>query len=470
MKPYEHQEKSIAHLLRILPKQIGVVDASDCGTGKTRTAVGVMQEMDLPTLVVCPKAVIPSWHRTALGENTDLDAINYEMVRTGRTPYGSFYVPRGCRKPRFLWNRAVRMLIFDEAHRCQASDSINSELMRAAARQEIPTLALSATLAQSPLEMDALGFLLRLHDSNSPATLSNPDPLDFFRWSRRYGCGPGLFSRHEFHGTEQQKLKQMEKLHRIIFPDKGVRVRIRDLPWFPEISITAELYDMGNEERINALYAEMAAEVTALHARDAEMKAERLRKAKENGYTGDFLPDEPLEEQLRARQEIELIKVPVFVELARDAVANGMSVALFVNFQQTIQALRQKLKTDCVIDGSQIGPRGAIARETNRLRFQEDTERIILCQSDAGGLGLDLQDLRGFHPRVELISPGFNAKLLRQIFYRVCRAGAKSKSLARLLFAAGTDEEPIQKAVAKKLNCLDSLNDGDLQPANLRFT
>lgn len=468
---YEHQKDSVAHLCDILggPSPFAV-DASDPGTGKTLIAVEVMRRFNLPTLVVCPKPVRAGWLRTALAQETELDVINYEMLRTGKTPYGKWYVPKYCRKPRFQFHEGIKMVILDEAHWCKSPVSKNAELMRAVKRQGIRGLALSATFADTPMELDALGYFLGLHDSNTPPTLGHLDPVDFYKWARRHGCGPTLFSKFEFAGSASEKMKIMAKLNREIFPAKGVRVRINDLDWFPEIQIFAELYDMDDGGKINQYYEQMHAEIEALNARNAECEAARLERARENGFKGDSLPPDPLTVFLRLRQLVELLKVPALVAMTQDALAAGQSVVNFVNFQMTLQALNSALQTDCCIDGTQVGKQGELRREHNRLRFQNDECRVINCISEAGGVGLDLHDTIGNHPRVEHVSPGFNAKLMRQIFGRVRRAGGKTKAQVRIFFAANTCEESIQRKVAGKLDRLDALQDGDLLPDNLRLT
>ena len=59
--------------------------------------------------------------------------------------------------------------------------------------------------------------------------------------------------------------------------------------------------------------------------------------------------------QLRARQKCELIKVPLFVELAEEAMENGMSIVLFMNFKDSIDALAERLK-----------PNVSLTEETNQ--------------------------------------------------------------------------------------------------------
>lgn len=448
--PREDQLHSASHLVSVMKSHGAALDGSDTGVGKTVTAIETIRQWDEPTLVVCPKAVVPAWHRNAGEMSVELDALNYEKLRTGNTPYGEWKVLRDGQE-HFIWNRAVRRLVFDEVQRCQGRDSLNAELLRSARLQRIPTLMLSATVAEDPLDMDALGYVLRLHDGKDKSSLNTPDPYPFTRWARAHNCDTrngGYFS-----GTEAEKIAMMARINGELFPGHGVRTRRQEVPGFPDSQITAELYEMGDPARIEALYAEMA-----------EARAKLQARIDAGHYEGD-----PFVQCLRERQEIELLKVPVFVELAQEAISAGMSVAIFVNFRQTLEEIGKRLNTSCFVDGSQTGDAGALRREANRLAFQNDLSRVIICIGGAGGVGLDLHDVTGKHPRLALISAGYNAKELRQIFGRVWRAGALSKSLQRVIFAAGTREELVHRAVYPKLDRLDALNDGDLDPENLRI-
>lgn len=442
MKPYGYQEQSIEHLLQVLKTHGSAINGSDTGTGKTLVAVETMKRLGgPPTLVVCPKAVIPAWHRTATAQGTDLDCLNFEMLRTGRTPYGQWSERQG--KPCFRFHPAIKLLFIDEAHRCKGYRTKNSLLLKAARQQNIPTVAMSATLADTPMEMDALGYMLRLHDSDDEPTLRNLQPTHFCEWARGFGCGGEPF---DFHGTTAD----MARLNSILYPARGVRVRIDELgDLFPETQITAELYDLEEPGRLDAIYAEMA-----------EARADLKR-------TTDRYGNDPMAKITAMRQEAELLKVPVFVSLAQDAVAQGMSVAIFVNYRRTLAQICQRLGTECTIDGSQIGEKGALLRERNRVAFQQDKEHVIVTICEAGGVGIDLHDIIGKRPRLALVSPGFCAKTLRQVFGRVHRAGGKSKSLQRVIFASNTIEEGVHASVSRKLNNLDALNDGDLDPMNL---
>jgi hypothetical protein len=162
--------------------------------------------------------------------------------------------------------------------------------------------------------------------------------------------------------------------------------------------------------------------------------------------------------ELRYRQQIELTKVPLFIDMIEEAKEEGFSVAVFVNFTDTIIALAQRLNISCIFDG-QVGD---VIREENKRRFQLNEEQVILVNVQSGGGGLSLHDLHGGHPRMSLISPSYSAVNMRQAIGRIWRDDAKTKAVQKLVCVAHTVEETVYHNVIKKLNNLDLLNDGDL--------
>jgi superfamily II DNA or RNA helicase len=175
------------------------------------------------------------------------------------------------------------------------------------------------------------------------------------------------------------------------------------------------------------------------------------RRAKKDG-------DSQLTIMLRARQKTELVKVPLFLDMIEEGLEQGMSVVLFVNFTETINAISSRLNTKCVFDGKVDGK----IRQQNVDNFQADKERVILVNIQSGGAGLSLHDINGKYPRLALISPTWSAVSMRQATGRVWRENAKSKSIQKIVFVAGTVEEDVCRSVQSKLNNLDILNDGDL--------
>jgi len=425
------------------------MDAGETGYGKTHVACATCKELGLRPAVVCPKNLIPVWRRTcqAWGLPEPVFILNYEQIRQGNSIFLSWEQSRRARLA--SWKvPAGTLLIFDEVHRCAGKDSLNSKMLTAVRRYGIPTLCLSATAAESPLKLKALGYVLRLHDGGE----------SFWKFCATHGCIKNYWGGVEFpKGTARpgtRRATQIErarhglaKLHENIFqgisgnPPKGTRVRIADLgDAFPETLITAEAYDFGPE--VAQAYSDVI-----------------------NGTQGTIGTDESAENALvaalRARQAAELLKAPGLAEMAADAVEEGQSVVIFVNFKATLAALRGLIPELSVIEGdTPMDERAAVLR-----RFGADEVRIMAVNLATAGEGLDgLQDLRGEFPRLTLISPGFSAVQIKQALGRVHRANTKTKSIQRIVFAAGTVEEQACEAVRAKLANMAILNDGDLEP------
>jgi hypothetical protein len=300
--------------------------------------------------------------------------------------------------------------------------------MIAAALQDIPTIAASATAATDPMEMRALGFLLGLHGLR-----------DFYAWAEAHGCYQNQWDGWEFGGSDDD----IQTIHRGIFPGKGVRIKIADLgDQFPQTQIAVELIPVASPDKIDKAYTDVREAIAAVRQRAA----------------GDSTNAEHLTAQLRARQVSELQKIPALVELAKDALAEKRSIFIGVNFNDSLDTLKESFGNEIVaiIRGDQ----SAEDRERNIAAFQADKARIIIANLKAGGVGVSLHDLNGRFPRTALICPGWSATDLKQALGRVWRSGGKSTSIQRILYAAGTVEETVAARIEEKLRNLSLLNDG----------
>jgi superfamily II DNA or RNA helicase len=475
LKP--HQREALPGYLEALRRFGCVVDFSSMGVGKTYLACAALRALELPTLVVAPRVALTGWRRVAAVFDDKHSVMNYEMLRTGRTPYGywdhtpepgwereEFYTcqccqqefdfenftpcychPTGCHcmiiKKRkwnygqFHFHPAVKAVVFDEVHRCSGVNSLNSKMLIAAKREGKKILALSATAGLSPLDMQALGYATGLHELHN-----------FYPWARRHGCkNDPSFGGFVWLQTPERQAEIMKKIGEALIPSHGVRLRAEDIPGFPECDISAALYDLEKPELVDALYGQMGDALAALDARSAD----------------DISSDHPLTKLLRARQKLEILKVPIAVELAQDLIAKGHSVVIGVNFQQTLDELKKRLGWKCFIDGT---PAGVRDRQKHIDSFQADEERGMVVNVKAGGICVSLQDLRGQFSRVGLAMPGDSAIDMIQFFGRLPREGAKSKSHYRVLLAANTVEEQIQKRFNAKRGNITALNDRDLTP------
>lgn len=428
----EHCEKLIASVI----VNGYAKDGSDTGTGKTVIALTVARRLGLTPFVVCPKAVVPSWREWIHKFSYKVAHVfNYEKLRLGNTEYYKKNKRGMKRAGEWKIDPKKVLLIFDEDHRCKSAKSENAKLMIAAKEKGIPTLSLGATSCSNPIEMRALGYLLDMHND-----------AGWWGWCLKNGCKKGVFGGLSFMGYATV----LKRLHDHIYrKGRGSRIRIKDLPpgSFPETMIVADGYDLGDNARsdIKLLYADLKSELDNL-----EIK----READE---------ESALTIQLRARQEVELLKVPIFEELASDALESGNSVVLFLNFRATLDALMKRLSGLAEIS-LVYGAQDGFTRSLEIKRFQKNETRICLCMTQAGGTGLSLHDETGEFPRVSLISPSFSAIDLRQALGRVHRATGKSPSIQKIVFANDTVEMGVCKAVRSKLNNIDLINDDEMNP------
>lgn len=431
-----YQRNHTERLIEILQKNNSVFDGSDTGTGKTYAAIATAKYLNLSPIIICPKSIISTWSRIAkeFGVKPIL-VTNYEALRMGNKRNTLITVRQ---KPDYqvTWNvqELNTMFIFDEAHRCRHLGTMNSYLLLSAKETNKPIMALSATIADTPQNFKIFTYILNFIDPEQVKKEKiNRD--QYFRIMDRW---------------LDRDPKPMVKIHGFLYPDRASRIRIDDLGnLFPETQITANPYSLDKQraDSIEKEYKTIALEL--------EIIADKKIKDKKN----------PLVVLLRSHQRIELLKVPIFVELANDLLTNGYSVVIFVNFTQTLKTLCKLLHTNIVIYGEQTGQE----REKNINLFQTNKTKIIICNIMAGGVGISLHDLQGGHPRASLISPTWSSTHLTQALGRIHRAGGKTKSLQRIIYAANTVEESISEKVRNKLRDLNSINNGDLDLTNIQF-
>lgn len=433
---------AVSTLVSALKKWNAAVDGSELGCGKTYTACAVARELNVNIAVVCPKAVKESWKRVIENHFSMKDKCvgitNYESLRTGnsKNELASYVKNKKTNRKEFVWKIPKNTLIvWDEAQKLKSHKTKNSKTCMSALKQGYKMLFCSATLATNPLELKTVGECIQLFKGFN----------QYFEWAKDHGCTPGFFGGLEFNYNKNA----LVKLHNDIFVNRGIRLLRDSIENFPECQISANCYDVGKEdtEKTNDIYKEMQEELC---------KIEKLEKQNKGSIK--------LVTMLRARQKVEMIKVPILIEMAENGIENNMSVVIFCNFTETIKALSERLNTTCIVNGEVKDK----IRQQNIDDFQADKQRIILVNIAAGGAGLSLHDLNGKYPRMALICPTYSAILMRQSTGRIWRTGAKTKSVQNILFIANTVEEEVCKMVNKKLNNLDLLNDGDLLDSKTR--
>ena len=98
-------------------------------------------------------------------------------------------------------------------------------------------------------------------------------------------------------------------------------------------------------------------------------------------------------------------------------------------------------------------------RDRNHAAFQANRHRVCIANGAAGGVGISLHDIHGTHPRSAFHLPGEDTRVMKQLLGRVWRQGG-TKSIQRILYAAGTVEELMADRMDERLRNLDLFNDG----------
>lgn len=417
------QRKGADLLLSALRKYGAALNSSATGTGKTIMSVTVARELGVPVLVVCPKSVIVPWQRCFEEQGMPVPpVINYEKLKTGSTPW-----VRKLGKRRFeLRMPQGALVIWDESHRLKSWDSQNAAMATASIAQGMKNLFLSATPFRDPTEMKVHGMALKLFGANG-----------YWEWAARHGCTKDHWGKLQFDGTDEAARARLSAISRELYTDRAVRLTREDLgEHFAQCSIDWSPRDFGDGGKIGK---ELAA------VEDALMKLAEKQ-------TLDGIDPATMTKILRARQKVELLKLPGIAEQVKDAVDDGMSVFVALCFRDSVAALKDMLKMEV----AEIhGGTSARERQAGIDAFQADRLRVCIANIAAGGVGVNLHDENGKHPRLALISPSFDEKELSQALGRTDRLGAKSDTLQRIMVAAGTIEESILNTLLQKLSLFD---------------
>ena len=443
---FTYQADYVAKSLACLEKHSCMINPSDPGTGKTYTSAAIAKKLGLSVFVVCPKSMIGHWFDVcdAFGVHV-LGAANYETIKLLKY-YHYLEMFEGDKRVQcpyiksdaaavggFTWNLpASTLLIFDEAHKGKNYLTLNSRIMiaaRASVGPDVKILILSATIADDLEDLKVLAFMVGE---------AQCEPYAFRAWLRvvksRYPGKPMLSAVHE-----------------TLYPEYGPRMCVEDLKSnggianFPNNDTKAETYDVP---------AETAADILSAYSDiEAALAALRLKQVNDGGSG--------LVALLRARQKLEMLKVPTILRLAVDTVTSGGSAVIFVNYRDTLELLRTNLSDYAISSSTIMGGQSAMERKQNIAAFQDDSKHAIVAMIQAGGVGVSLHDMIGNRPRTSIISPPWSSIELKQALGRTYRAGARTPVVQRIVFCKNQVENLVAEALNRKLKTIEWINSGN---------
>lgn len=440
VKLYPTQDTASDNLAHALLKHNLACDLSDMGVGKSYHGIATAHRLGLRPFFVAPLAVHHDLRKAFALTGVAGTVVNYEHLRTENCQYVRREVGAAGETTGFRWRFPARsLLVYDEAQ-ALCNDTQNGAIATAAHEQEIPILAMSATLAHTPLDFFTLGKMMGLHKGS-----------DFENWALRHGAhlqsvriqgqsqGTVKFNPFTAHGR-----RGLLTLRGQVVGDRGCRITRGQFGGFPKTEIRPRIIYAGPEQTamVNRAYAELA----------EPMQEISKKVAIANGQT-------PAVRRLRLRQEIEMAKVPFVADLARQAVVAGESVAIFVTYSETLEQLKRALAdlNPGIIAGDVPEKRRGEAKDA----FQSDQIRVMLVQIQAGGAGLSLHDITGKHHRHGFLLPADSLRCVVQATGRLARAGSLSDAVYDVIFFEGTVEEEICNGLAAKSAGLALFNDGE---------
>jgi superfamily II DNA or RNA helicase len=485
---YSNIKKSIINHSRAL-------DASDTGTGKTFVSVKLCNELGLIPWVICPKSVVSSWHRVIKqGGIKKFYIITYEQLMLSTNliektslndsneydwKFESNSIFKDKQKEKYLF-------IYDEAHKCKNIKTINSKILVSLSKYPVKILLLSATIIDKPLYFIPFGMVLGFYKNVQ-------EGIDWMS---------GIIN------TNSKSTNPMLPIHKILFPQYASRMRIDDtVDVFKDNKIIFEGIDMKNYWEIEKKYDKIN---KILEYNKENKKSLNIKKTKSTKSTHsnkdidnsdsdknsnsdknsdaeiDLNKDinyrnetdinngkyDEIETETnktgtkknngigriqKIRQEIELLRIDTIYEMTLKYINKGKSVAIFVNFTETIKQLASRLNSNCIIWGSQSLKERSKAIDD----FCSDKSRIIICNTMSAGTGISLHDTLGQFPRVSVISPTWSAQDLIQVLGRIHRAMGKTDCEQLIMFCKGTIEESIGNVIKQKINNIRMFNDGE---------
>jgi SNF2 family DNA or RNA helicase len=367
-------------------------------------------------------------------ENNMKGIINYELLIRGRkdSSIASFILHRHAKRATLEWKLPKdTIIIWDEAHRLKNFKTKASKTCMLAHKQGYKQLFLSASIAVSPLDLRTIGTCTGLFKTAD----------EYYTWAYAHGVYKGKWGL-EFNNDS----KTLQQIHKYLFEQRGVRLQRDVIPNFPETEIIVNAYNMAEEDtlKIKEIYTEMRKELNDLKSRS----------------TGDS----EMAIRIRALQKTELIKVPLMEEMIREGMDVGMSTVVFLNYSDSVDALAARLNTTCIYDGRNEKMRGK-----NVELFQSNHEPVLVTNIAAAKEGLNLGDETGGHPRLAILSPTYSVLKLKQALGRVHRENSKTKSIQKILYVAGTQEEDVVDSMGQKLENLTLINNGVITDEDLKI-
>lgn len=430
-KLLSYQKDHVINLSNKLLNNHICFDCSDTGTGKTYSAIATAKHLKMKVFIVCPKTIMSSWIDVINIFNIQCIGIsNYELLinikyyikdKKKTCPY----IIKTNDQYLYKWTLPDNtLIIFDEVHRCCNPLSQTANLLLSLKNiydQKHPLLLLTATISDTPTKFKLFAVLLK--------------------WANNYNYTFDWLNHtyNPIRATEIIKNKlSIKNMCKISIADLG-----ND---FKKNHVSSEYFDINKTIglKIDKLHQEIIIYLNQI---------ENLNiKIKDSNNASNFA------KIIKAYQQIELLKIPIFLDLVQQYKDNNFSIVIFVSYTNTLNLLAKLLQTTCVVYGEQTIKQ----RLQNIQDFIEDNQRVIICNIQCGGDSISLNDKNGKYPRISLISPPFSGIKLIQACGRISRTDSKTTSFNKIIYANTPIEKKLCNRLKTKCASYTTITDTDL--------
>jgi SWI/SNF-related matrix-associated actin-dependent regulator 1 of chromatin subfamily A len=463
--PFPYQELAIDWLAF----RSKAILALEMGLGKTGVAIRAADQLRLRRiLVICPAVAITNWQRefalwqlmerTVAGvhtsrdrPDTDVVIINYDKISRNSVAD--------------LVNRKWDLIILDEGHYCKTATASRTKRIYGSLTGPVgnPLQGGLVSLAQNVWVLTAtpipnhLGEIWTHIRALAPQFLPlgpNGRPVNYWGFVERYcECRETPFG-IQITGNKRSTLEEVRAMLRpFVLRVKKTEV-LPDLPPIRFVTTIIEAGDLDTELALLESHPDIAELVKTLEAARAAVELrEGQPDREERGDLLDALANRP-GHIATLRRMTSLVKVDPAIQLLTDELASGAldKVIVFAVHRETVDRLAEGLKQFGAV--KLYG--GTLPRDRQEAidSFQNDAQTRVFCgQIQACGTAINLTAASD----VVFVESSWVPSENSQAASRAHRIGTQSAVLVRFLGLAGSVDELVQDALARKTAAINQV-------------
>lgn len=457
---FPYQKEHFKKVLTILQNELGYLDVSPFGCGKTHIALAVAATFKMDILVVGPKTVLTNWKKQAkiygiklygaltysALRGTERNGVNHELLeREG----DDFFATEKLEE----YARQGLLMVFDECHslkneksqQLDATQALTKEMARLARMgYTVRIAALSATPADKKENITSMFKLLGI--------INSENLYKYDRSSKTY-MSVGL----------QEAINKCNKYD----PDTTFHVICRPLNKSTAKLICHELYTRILKKHITSSMPEppikARKDVKNLFAIMPPEDVERLKQGALLFSSATSYKHETSEinyssvnwgDVILSRREIDSSKVNTMVRLAKQNLDSdpNCKVVLYFTFKRDMkESMRQLEKYGPLLMNGDVIKAEERTKLMDKFQQHDNEHRVFISNPKVGGLGVELDDKYGDQPRFMYIAPSYMFIDQFQATGRIHRKETKSKATIRFVYSRDFPyEDSIFQSMAEK--------------------